>query len=245
MNMQQVVKCVFGGLLAGCLLFAGCGRESKQLQAENEALRVEVAALKAQAAETDAARQAESKRSQNDAADTARLRGEVTQLRAAAKDAEKLRGENQQLRNENQTLRGAANATASQPAQPQPQQQATAFPRESWTFAGYGSPEAALVSAIWSMQQGNPKQYFESLTPEEQLRMTKVWEGKSPEEIAAKHVSDTSKITGMKVLTSQEVAPGQTILSVQIDGVDRTERVNMQRVGNEWKFGGFIREPKQ
>jgi hypothetical protein len=174
----------------------------------------------------------------------ARLRGEVTQLRTAAKDAEKLRAENQQLRNENQTLRGAASATAP-PVQPQPQQQATAFPRESWTFAGYGSPESALVSAIWSMQQGNPKQYFESLTPEEQLRMTKVWEGKSPEEIAAKHVSDTAKITGMKILTSQEVAPGQTILSVQIDGVDRTERVNMQRIGNDWKFGGFIRDPKQ
>ena len=34
-------------------------------------------------------------------------------------------------------------------------------------------------------------------------------------------------------------------MSVYIDGVDRTEKVSMKRVGNDWKFGGFIREPKQ
>ena len=110
-------------------------------------------------------------------------------------------------------------------------------------MAGYASPEAALVSAIFSMQQGNPKQYFDSLTPEEQLRMNKVWENKSAEEIAAKHVSDTAKITGMKVLNTQEVGADSVVLSVYIEGVDRAEKVAMKRVGTEWKFGGFIRDP--
>ena len=245
MNRQQTIRCVFGGALAGCLL-AGCGGESKRLQAENEALRAEIAALKAQTAEADAARQAESKRSQTDAADTARLRGEITQLRTAAKDAEKLRTENQQLRSENQTLRGAANAPAPPAAQPpQPAQQAVSIPRESWNFAGYGSPEAALVSAIWSMQQGNPKQYFDSLTADEQLRMAKAWEGKTPEEIAAKHQNDTASITGMKITERQAISPNEVQMNIFIEGVNREEKVSMKRVGNDWKFGGFIREPKQ
>ena len=135
-------------------------------------------------------------------------------------------------------------AVETTPAPPQPTSAPGSFPRESWTMAGYASPEAALVSAIFSMQQGNPKQYFESLTPEEQLRMTKTWEGKSQEEIAAKHQSDTSKITGMKVLNTQEVSADQVVMSVYIEGVDRAEKVSMKRVGNDWKFGGFIREPK-
>ena len=235
---------LFAAILILALLITGCGGEAKKLQAENEALRAELAELKARAdteAQSTATRDAELKRLQADAREAVRLRGEITQLRSGSKDAESLRAENLRLKAENQTLRGAA-STAAAPTPTTPT--AGDFPRESWTFAGYQSPEAALISAIWSMQQGNPKQYFESLTTDEQARMAKVWEGKSNEEIAAKHVSDTSKITSIKVLNTQETAPGQMVMSVYIGGVDRAEKVNMQRVGNDWKFGGFIREPK-
>jgi len=95
------------------------------------------------------------------------------------------------------------------------------------------------------MQQGNPKQYFDSLTPEEQARMAKVWEGKSPEEIAAKHVSDTAQITGMRVTGTQVVSPDETVMKVFIEGVNREEQVRMKKVGDDWKFGGFLRDPKQ
>jgi hypothetical protein len=225
------------------LALAGCGGDAKKLQAENEALRAEVAELKARAeAEAQAAttRESELKRLQTAATDAVRLRGEITQLRSGSKDAESLRAENLRLKTENQSLRGASAAAASTPATPA----ATPghFPRESWSYAGYQSPEAALISAIYSMQQGNPKQYFDSLTTEEQLRMTKVWENKTPEEIAAKHVNDTARITGMRILNSQETTPGNMVMSVYIEGVDRAEKVHMQRVGNDWKFGGYIRE---
>jgi regulator of replication initiation timing len=235
---------LFSTILAVALLLTGCGGEARKLQAENESLRVELAELKARSeaeAQSTTTRDAEFKRLQADAREVVRLHGEITQLRSGSKDAESLRAENQRLKSENQALRSAGTAAAT-PAPTTPS--AGDFPRESWAFAGYQSPEAALISAIWSMQQGNPKQYFESLTTDEQARMAKVWEGKSNEEIAAKHVSDTSKITSIKVLGAQETAPGQMVMSVYIGGVDRAEKVNMQRVGNDWKFGGFIREPK-
>ena len=233
----------FSMTVGAALILSGCSGDAKKLQAENEALRAEVEALRAQAAapEAEAARQKELTRLRAAAEDAARLRGEVTRLTTAAKDADKLRAENQQLKNENQKLRSVAVETP--PAPPSAPAQPGSFPRESWSHAGYASPEAALVSAIFSMQQGNPSQYFASLTPEEQLRMTKVWENKTPEEIAAKHVSDTSKITGMKVLNTQEVGADSVVLSVYIEGVDRAEKVAMKRVGTEWKFGGFIRDP--
>lgn len=243
MITMRNVTVLLGGIVA-ILLLAGCGGETKQLQAENEAMRAEVAALKARTAEVDATHEAELKRAQADAQDVARLRGEITQLRNSTKEAEKLRAENQQLRNENQKLRGAAAATPAPAPAAVPQE--GSFPRESWAFFGYGSPDAALMSAIWSMQQGNPKQYFDSLTAEEQARMAKTWENKSEAEIAAKHQADVSRITGMRVLNRQEISPEEIQMSVYIDGVDRTEKVSMKRVGNEWKFGGFIREqPKQ
>ena len=239
----------FVGLVSFAVLLsvslAGCGGDSKQLAAENAALHAELAELKARAGEADAARQNDSKRAQTESQDVARLRGEVTQLRTAAREVEKLRAENQKLRTENQTLKGAAATAATPPAPAQTPAPATSFPKESWSFAGYGSPESALVSAIWSMQQGNAKQYFESLTQDEQLRMAKAWEGKTPEEIAAKHQADTAAITGLKVLQSQTSGDGSAVIRVMIEGPNREEQVRMQKVGNDWKFGGFIREPKQ
>jgi len=235
----------FSGLAGGTiitLLLAGCGGDAKQLQSENEALRAEIAALHAHSTEADAARGAELKRQQSDASDVARLRGEATQLRNAAKDAEKLRAENQQLKAENQKLRGAAVATETAPTTPAPA--AGTFPRESWKFAGYSSPENALISAIYAMQQGYTKEYFNSLTPEEQARMAKVWEGKSPEEIAAKHSSDTAAITGIQVLNQQAISADEVQMNVHIGGVERDEKLSVKRIGNDWKFNGFIREAK-
>jgi hypothetical protein len=246
MNISRTLGAILGSA-ATVILLAGCGGETKRLQAENEALRAEIAELKTRAeseAQANTARSAELTRLQRDAQEAVRLRGEVTQLRTTTKDAEKLRADNQQLRNENQQLRGAA---AAAPAPTAPTAPATptpgSFPRESWTFAGYTSPEAALVSAIHSMQSGNPKQYFESLTTEEQLRMNKAWENKTAEEIAAKHVSDTAQITGFRVLTQQAISENEVQMNVFIEGVNRPERVSMKRIGNDWKFGGFIREP--
>ena len=223
-------------------LLVGCSGDSAKWQAENAALRAEVDKMKADAEGAQAAREREFKNLQADTTDVARLRGEVTQLRAAAKDAEKLRAENAQLRAQNQQLRGATTAALATVAAPAAEP--GNFPRESWSLAGYTSPESALISAIWSMQQGNPKQYFESLTTEEQARMTKVWEGKSAEEIAAKHVSDTSKITGMKVMDRQDISADEVVMSVYIQGVDRMEKVSMKRSGQDWKFGGYLRPAK-
>jgi regulator of replication initiation timing len=243
-HRMKISRIIFGGPSSSALivLLAGCGGDVKQFQAENQSLREEVSALRARGAEAETARQAELKRAQSDAQDVARLRGEVTQLRNTMKEMEKLRAENQQLRTENQNLRGA-NAAAANPPQPAAPAQPGVYPRESWAFAGYTSPEAALVSAIWSMQQGNAKQYFESLTAEEQARMAKSWENKSEAEIAAKFQNDVSKITGLRVLESQPVSADETVLRVQIDGVNREEKVSAKKVGNDWQFGGFIREP--
>jgi hypothetical protein len=231
-------------LLSAAAVFSGCGSrdELNRLQAENAALRAEVEASRAGAAsQMETARTADAKRAEGEAQELVRLRNEVTQLRNSAREVEKVRGENQQLRSENQRLRGASASAPSSQAQPTPAE-ARSFHRDDWTFAGYNSPEAALVSAIWSMNQGNAKQYFESLTQEEQLRMAKIWEGKSAEEIAAKHQSDVSRIAGFRITESLPVTQEETVLKVFIEGVNREEKVSVKRVGNEWKFNGFLRD---
>jgi hypothetical protein len=221
-------------------------REVGKLRRENDALRASAEAHQAQSSEVSDAiqmRETELQKLRSEAQELIRLRGEVTQLRTGVKDADKLRAENQKLRADNQQMRNAAASSTAAPTTPKGTP--NTYLREQWTFAGYKTPEDALVSAIWSMHQGNPQQYFESLTPEEQARVRKSWEGKSAEEIVAKHKNDTSAITGIRVLQIDQAVADQQVITVGIDGVNREEKVRMQQINGEWKFGGFIREPQK
>lgn len=238
----------------------GCGaaaftfwKRAETLAGENAALRAELDTLKAahaSAADSPEAKQRdyELKRLRADAEEVHKLRGELAPLRAGTKDLERLRAENLQLRGDNQQLRtanasAAANAAAANPAATPRPATADQFPREAWSFAGYASPEAALVSSIWAMREGNPQTYLQSLSPEEQARVGKDWQTKTPTEIAAKHQSDVASITGLRVLERQAVSPNEMVMSVFIEGVGRMEKVSMKLIGNEWKFGGYIRPP--
>jgi hypothetical protein len=221
---------------------------AQRLRAENAALRQELQRqLDEHAAAAEAATAAQARELQRlraDAAETIQLRGEVAQLRSGAQDNAKVRAENVQLRSENQRLRTSAATAAVAPDAPRAAEPPKDhFPKDSWTFAGYASPEAALVSAIWSMKEGNPKSYLDSLAPEEQARMAKAWENKSEAEIAAKHQADVSAINGVRVLESQNVTADEVTMNVYIEGAGRMDKVSMKRVGNDWKFGGFVRPP--
>jgi len=209
----------------------GLRAEIEKLKAENQSIRAEnQKAAEAQSRQRDA----EVQRLRSEAQEVHKLRNEVTRLRTGAKDAERLRAENQQLR-------ASAPAPASTPAATAPPDN---FPRDSWTFAGYATPEAALISAVSAMKDGRPQAYLDSLSPEEQLRMAKTWETRSEAEIAAKHQQDVSVITGVRILERQAISAGEMRMKVYIEGANRVETVSMKQVGSDWKFGGFIREKK-
>jgi hypothetical protein len=229
-----IAAAVTGWLKAGRM-----ARESAELRTQVEALQEQQSAA---ASEQNSAAQKEIENLRAQSQELLRLRGEVSRLRNSTKETEKLRADLQRLRAENQRLQAASGGT---PAAANTNSQSDQFPRESWNFAGYATPDAALVSAIWAMKEGNPKTYLESLSPEEQARMSKVWENKSESEIAAKHQSDVSSITGMRVLDRTTISPEEVQMSVYIQGLDRMEKVSMKLMNSEWKFGGFIRDPKK
>jgi hypothetical protein len=239
---MKSIRCVFlilvlTGLAAGFIGWQKVGR----LRRTNEALRTEIQTLKQQAGqeaqEQLRRREDELQRLRTETQEIQKLRNEVSQLRAGAKEADQLRMENQQLRAAVATPTSSATAaTASTPTET-----TSYFARENWNFAGYATPEAALISAVWAMREGNPKTYLDSLSPEEQLRMTRSWESKPEAEIAAKHQQDVAAITGVRILERQNVSQDEVLMSVYVEGVRRMEIVSMNRVGNEWKFGGFRR----
>ncbi len=237
------------GLVAVIAAAVAGWQKVRQLRAENELLRAQWQQLKEH---SDAAAEAQSKQYEQElqrlraqAQEVFRLRNEVTQLRTAAQDTEKLRAENRQLRVQNQQSGTGAGGSAATAVVSNPQTPADQFPREKWTFAGYSTPQAALVSAVWAMKEGKPQVYLDSLSPEEQVRMAKVWENKSEGEIAAKHQQEVSQITNVRVMNQKEISPEEVQLTVFIEGPNRMEIVSMKRSGADWKFGGFFRDRPQ
>ncbi len=236
-----LVNCVFGALQ---------WRTANELRAENAALKAELDKLAQKGAAAESALQAghraEVARLKKQLEELHQLRGDVARLRGQAEEAAALRASNERLRarsaeretgNSGEPMAAAIEApTAANPG---------GFPKEAWSFAGYETPENALVTAIWAMQQGTPETYLDSLAPEEQVRMAQRWQGMSEEEIAAKHQSDVTRITGITVTGREEVSADNIVMNVQIEGVDRAEKVSMKRVAGQWKFAGYIREQDQ
>ena len=237
-------------LLASCVFGALQWQTAKKLRAENQALREQLskaeADLVAAAGESRLQRDAEVSRLKKQLEELHQLRGDVARLRGQADEAARLRTANERLR-----ARTAAEPSPSTadgfpaPAGSPPAVASNSFPKENWSFAGYETPESALVTAIWAMQQGTPETYLDSLAPEEQLRMAQRWQGKSEEEIAAKHQSDVTRITGITVTGREDIDANNIVMNVQIEGVNRAERVSMKRVDGQWKFAGYIRQPEQ
>jgi hypothetical protein len=239
--MSKLERIITFALIAAASIVAVVNwRRAALFQADNEQLRAKIVAIESEA---DANTRATSASTQEleilkqRSAELMKLRNEVTQLRAGSQTAQSTAAENQRLKAEIQQLRARA---ADAPA---PTASSNQFSRESWRFAGYASPEAGLVSALWAMKEGNPQTYLDSLSPTEQQRAAVNWQNMSQEEIAAKHQSDVANISGLRVIERESIAPDEVLMNVYLEGPGRMEKIRMNQVGGEWKFSGFPPPP--
>ena len=49
---------------------------------------------------------------------------------------------------------------------------------------------------------------------------------------------------GMRVLDRTSISPDEVQMNVYLEGIGRVEKVSMQLIGGDWKFGGYIRNAK-
>jgi FtsZ-binding cell division protein ZapB len=232
--MKALIAVLVVALAAGIVVQSM--RVSK-LKAQNEALRQQVAELKAQAdhLSNQASPPAAPVTTDEDRSELLRLRNQAAQLKQVTNELQRLRTQVQQLQAANQQVRAAPAAA------PGPDTNAAAtgpVPRESWAFAGYATPEATLQSAIFAMSQGDYQTFLASMSPEEAARMQKSFEGKTPEQIAEEGRRETAKASSFQILAKQELAPDRVVLNVFVAGEDRAQRIMMQKIGEEWKWAG-------
>ena len=162
-----------------------------------------------------------------------RLRGEVGILRQQGKDIETLHEEDRQpraaleggLKSQTGDATGAA-ATADY------------WPRASWDFAGYASPEAALQTALWAASKRNFKGVLSPVALAYQKVVEKNLEGKSESEASANAKVEFASLKSVVVLNREEQADDTAVLTVALTDETgaHTTKVLMKKFGKAWKF---------
>jgi RNA polymerase sigma factor (sigma-70 family) len=159
-------------------------------------------------------------------AELLKLRGEVGMLRKQTEASDKLQRENRALR-EAQT----------DAEKNKPEEAPIHFAKESWTFAGYATPEATLQSVVWAQTKNDLTTFLAGLAPEAQNEMKSALERKP--EMASSMMSAINKVKGFTILKKVSLADDQMLLRVRNEMEDGTENImtsTLKRIEGEWKM---------
>ena len=231
-----------GCLLLGCVATVGVqfGR-LKQQRLENDRLRAQLHETQQLLDDLRVQRASKPQTGSRPVSDVEReellrLRNQAAQLKAATNETQQLRSQVRQVTADNDRLRAAqasAGAAPSSPAAP-----ADNFPKESWTFAGYATPEASFQSTLWAMSQGDSQTFLAGLAPEERARMEQTWKNKSAEQIGEEGRREMTEVSGFRILERRQIADDQVALTIFASGKGETAQMLLQRIGTEWKLAG-------
>ena len=234
MNTKRVilgVLCAAGAI--GVSVWLALGYQTRlRLEEENQGLRQQVDQMAELVAENErlsnlVAQASQSRpRSDDQMRELLRPRAEVGALRQQGKALESPRAENPQA---------PASPESADPA-------ADNWPKESWAFAGYASPSAAVQSCLWAASKGDVKTFLSGVTGNAQMFAEKLLAGKSESEISAAVTAQFAGIKSLRVV-SREVQDENTVVLTTASEEESgtvTKKALMKKVGNEWKLAGEV-----
>lgn len=227
--MKIIVRLLLVLVLAGAAAMVGVKQsaiataraEHRVLLEQSEAARKLAEANKGVAPARGDEGELEKLRAQNK--DLPKLRNEVRQLRRQAEEMARLRAENQRL--QEGILHPPSNYVS----------------RASLADVGLGTPEAAVQTMFWALNQGNMRRLLECGTPE----MAKmIPAGVTDEQFHQESVKFANTFPGFRITETEQVSADEVVMKVQLleesDG-GTLDSVHLKRVGNEWKVSQFGR----
>lgn len=226
-----------GCVLALAILWAIQHRAGVRLREENVSLQQQVERLPQLESENERLSNlvvhANSSLADEQLKDLLRLRSEVLRLRQQTNEIVALQDENQQLR------AGLKTGNVSQATNPPPEvPPQDIHPKESWTFAGYATPEATIQSMAWAVNNGDMKTFLASLAPEMQKEIENEWEGKSGTEFMDEGKKELDKFTGFRILQRDFRSDSEVYLDVFMDGDNHSDKLRFKKIEGQWKFAG-------
>lgn len=138
------------------------------------------------------------------------LRQQVESLRRGTNEVGRLQAEIAKLRSALAVVGNSVNTG------PPPEVPASdIYPKDSWTFAGYDTPENTIESMMWAISQGDQDTYAAGLTPELQSDMQSDFEDGSFLDDSQAELSD---VTGYRIVDRDIVSGNEVTVTVFVDG---------------------------
>ncbi len=159
-----------------------------------------------------------------------KLRQEVQRLRSRTNDLAALRTELRRVRTQllNVQVAAESNTPPDVPA-------GDIYARDSWTFAGYDTPEDAIESVTWAISEGDEENYLASLSPELQNEMESQLADGSFEDVGPLQMSNA---TGYRILDRETVSDDERVVTVYMDGDPSIVSLTLVNTPDGWKVAG-------
>ncbi|EEF62880.1 sigma-70 family RNA polymerase sigma factor [Pedosphaera parvula] len=165
------------------------------------------------------------------------LRAEIGRLNSNQSELLRLRSETGRLRHQTNEL-GKLVRTWSAASTPDQSSESTNFPKDSWAFVGFGTPEATIQSFMWAKSRGDVKTAFDAATPELKRKIMDLYfKDKTDAEISDLLVDSSKNQNGVRVLKRMNVADDQVIFQVHFDGYPEKsfDILSLKKIDDEWK----------
>lgn len=218
-------------------------QRSDQLRADNESLQRQLERM-AQL-ETDNAQlskiiaQTGGSHSNQHLMELLRLRNEVGMFRRQTNELQHLREQNEQL----QAVIKAGNdsrdsQTTNSPSAAQP---LAVYPKASWAFAGYATPEDAFQSLNWAALNGDINTLKSGFTSDKQKEFSEQFKNKSEAEVAEEIKLKFNERTEARIITKDIISDNFVVLGVSGEekksgDKDSLDKLVFQRIDGQWKL---------
>ena len=162
-------------------------------------------------------------------ADLPKLRNEVRKLREEKRELERLQTENERL--------AASLKAAPKPSAP-PLSEAEGFVlKQTWSRAGFATPEATVQTFFWAIANGDITALAECVTGDARKSMEKemqrsIAEGKSIED----QFEPLAKMQGFRIAEKKQLSENKMEISIQAAAGGRAMPMRLQLENGEWKL---------
>jgi ABC-type transporter MlaC component len=229
-------------VIGAAILWAVQHRAQVQLREENESLRQQLEQMTQIEADNERlsnlVAQANNQLPNEQFMELLKLRGEVGLLRQQTNGLQKLREQNQQLQTALATRNNSQNLQVTNlPPKAPP---LAVYPKASWTFAGYATPEAAFQSLNWAAANGDLNALLDGSTPDQQKQFAEEFVNKSENDTADEIKNHISQNTEVSILSEDVHSDNQVILNIlgDAEGNITPSHLVFQKIDGQWKYAG-------
>jgi len=116
----------------------------------------------------------------------------------------------------------------------------TEFPRGSWAFVGYSTPEDSIQTVSWAMREHNSSSlqaYLNGLVPEMSDKMEQEIQSRGSNAFAELCAHEMGGVTRYRILKITTLSNDRVELRIQFGGLKGpVQTMALEKIGSEWKF---------